>query len=73
MAARSLLTPDAMERLGKLWMRPTESFESFCSDHPELIDREGVFAVSRAMEFEDFAWDGTKHDSLAQKLTQRNV
>ena len=73
MAARSLLTPDAMERLGKLWMRPTESFESFCSAHPELIDREGIFAVSRAMEFEDFAWVGNKDDSLAQKLTQRHM
>lgn len=72
MAAKSLLTPTAMDRLGKLWMRPAEALESFYTAHPELIDEEGVFAVSRAMEFEDFVWSsGNMDDSLAQKLTQR--
>ena len=73
MAAKSLLTSTAMDRLGELWMRPAESLESVCSAHPELVDAEGVFAVSRAMEFEDFAWGGNTADSLAQKLTQRHV
>ena len=58
-AARSLLSTKAKERLGKLWMRRAGLFESFCSAHPELIDEENVFAVSRAMEFEDFAWRGS--------------
>jgi radical SAM superfamily enzyme YgiQ (UPF0313 family) len=73
MAAKSLLTTTGMDRLGRLWMRPAESLESFCSAHPELVDEEGVFAVSRAMEFEDFAWGAAMDDSLAQKLTQRHV
>jgi radical SAM superfamily enzyme YgiQ (UPF0313 family) len=73
MAAKSLLTTRGMDRLRTLWMRPTESFESFCSAHPELVDEEGVFAVSRAMEFDDFAWGGNRDDSLAQKLTQRHA
>lgn len=73
MAAKSVLTTRGMDRLRRLWMRPAESFEAFCSAHPELVDAEGVFAVSRAMEFEDFAWSGNTADSLAQKLTQRHV
>jgi radical SAM superfamily enzyme YgiQ (UPF0313 family) len=57
-AARSILTAKAKERLGKLWMRRAGLFESFCSAHPELIDEENVFAVSRATEFED--WPGVE-------------
>jgi radical SAM superfamily enzyme YgiQ (UPF0313 family) len=73
MAAKSVLTTKGMDRLRRLWMRPAESFESFCSAHPELVDAEGVFAVSRAMGFEDFVWGGNMADSLAEKLTQRHV
>ncbi|MBP1685695.1 MAG: B12-binding radical protein [Deltaproteobacteria bacterium] len=73
MAGKSLLTPRAMDRLQRLWMRPAESFDSFCRAHPALIDAEGVFAVERATAFEDFAWDGNVGGSLAQNLTQRQV
>jgi radical SAM superfamily enzyme YgiQ (UPF0313 family) len=73
MAAKSLLTSQAMNRLGTLWMRPAESLESFCAAHPELVDAEDVFAVSRATEFEDFSWGENMDDSLARKLTQRHV
>jgi hypothetical protein len=73
MAGKSLLTTRGMDRLGKLWMRPAESFDAFCSAHPQLVDPEGVFAVSRAMEFEDFAWGGNMGGSLVQNLTQRHV
>jgi hypothetical protein len=73
MAGKSLLTTRGMDRLGKLWMRPAESFDSFCRAHPELVDGDGVFAVSRAMEFKDFAWGGDIGDSLLQNLTQRHV
>ncbi len=73
MAAKSVLTARGMDRLRRLWMRPAESFEAFCSAHPELVDAEGVFSVSRAMEAEDFAWDGSAADGLARKLTRRHV
>lgn len=73
MAAKSILTDTTMDRLCRLWMRPAESFESFCRAHPELVDSEGVFAVWRAMEFEDFEWGGNMDEGLVQFLTQRHV
>ena len=55
-AAKSILTTKAKDRLRGLWMRRAGLFESFCSAHPELIDEENVFAVSRATEYKD--WPG---------------
>ena len=73
LAAQSLLTTRAMDRLGGLWMRPAESFEGFCDAHPELVDAEGVLAVSRATQLQGFRWDGAMADHLAGKLTRRHV
>jgi len=73
MAGKSLLTPRAMDRLQRLWMRPAEAFDSFCRTHPEFIDAAGVFAVAHATGCPDFAWDGNLGGSLAQNLTQRHV
>jgi len=73
MAGKSILTARAMERLGRLWMRPEESFGSFCTAHPELVDEEGVFAVSRALEFDDFAWGGSMDEGLVRNLAHRHV
>lgn len=73
MAARSILSPRAIERLQGLWMRPAESFDAFCRAHPDFVDADGVFSVSRATQCADFACDGMAASSLAERLSQRHV